>query len=207
MHPTAYGRGWHDAVDGKPNKAEAEDPVYPSTDRVKYREGYYAGELYTNGNSAEPNDEIPENRSVEEVETVKSPTNEVIDKIVDDIQKTREVILKHFIEDPGFMATFGSDFTPEFGDISMYTNEDPNFSPLDVVNIRVEHRIVIRRNDYLEKDRKVETIKRLRKELVDASNRRNNTRITEIRKELKFLEQSLSENDLRITENGDLESV
>lgn len=205
-HPTAYGRGWNDAIEGLKDHSQAEDPEYPSTDRVRYHAGYHAGKLYVNGDSAEPVD----NELVEEASTAQSATHSLVDKMANDIQKTREVILKHFVEDPGFLATFGSDFTPEFGDISMYTNEDPNFTnfaPLDIVNIRVEHRIIIRRNEYLEKDRKVETIKRLRKELVDASNRRNNTRITEIRKELNFLEQSLSENDLRITENGDLESV
>lgn len=148
-----------------------------------------------------------------ESEEPRSAAQTLVDATVENIQTARTQILDHMMANPGFLATFGSDFRVEFGEVTVYSNEPQGFDPLNVLKLRVEHNIVVR-NAATEKSEEtpeehalVAKVRNLIKERNEALAHEDLKTFDEKNKVLKEHESELEFLGLRMTENGDLESV
>jgi len=82
-----------------------------------------------------------------------SKTQKLTDTVLDSIMNTRKQILDNFVKDPGFVSTFGDDFTLEFQEPEIVWTRSIDFeNPLDDIVFTVKQRYRIRRRSTLEAD-------------------------------------------------------
>ena len=148
-HPTAFGRGFNDATEGLEPQVNRENP---KGDRDDYQDGYDEGLRYIKS--------WPEEVESQPTEPEKlSAAGSLIDKIVADTQRSREVIMDNLMRNPGFLATMGDDFVVDFGPVSTYTVDNPEINPLDAIHLRVEHTVVVRSRDFVDKQLKEQSLR------------------------------------------------
>lgn len=152
-HPTAWGRGFNDAYDGLSSHVEREHPV----DRGDYKNGYAAG--LDQLQDVEAGNKPFSREESEPEQPTPTAAQSLIDKIVADTQRSREVVMDNLMRNPGFLATMGDDFIADFGPVTTFTVDDPEINPLDALHIRVEHTIVVRSREFVDRQLKEQSLR------------------------------------------------
>lgn len=191
--PTAYHRGYQDALKNQENRRHFEQTR-------EQKEEYSAGFAFG----------LTEFQKRQEVENEQSPAKSIVDAVLEKSQEDRFRIFEHLVKNPGFGATFGTDPVVEFGPVEIFT-DDPvsnDFNPLDEHRFEIRTHVTVKvRKDVPSKavDRRVRKIKELREELGRLIP--TTERYLRVQEEIDIYQRELLEHDLRLTEEGNLESV
>lgn len=190
---SAYDRGYEDGLRTQESRRHFEQTMFHKDD---YSRGFTDG--------------LKQFQKNQEVENEKSPAKSAVDAVLEKTQQDRIQIFENLMRDPGFVATFGDSPVVEFGDIEIWT------TPYDTVeydrlneyrfNIQTSVTVKAQSSDYKDRfaARRVNRIKENRKKLEITLDQESRLRII---KELTDDEEDLLEHNLRLTAEGNLESV
>lgn len=109
---------------------------------------FYSDEDYE-ASDLEPGDDNPEGViPVMPASIVRPPSHfhEVLDQIVDEQIKYRQQYAGYLMQNPGFIATFGDDFTVEFGDMELSTNDSRDYNTLNEYRVQFRQEVRFHRN-------------------------------------------------------------
>lgn len=73
-----------------------------------------------------------------------SPIKELLNRMVEDTEETRQKILFYLIENPGMIATFENDFHVELAPLEIRTLDSSDIDPLNEVRLEIIQRWRIR---------------------------------------------------------------